>query len=352
MKGCVAYMGSIIDSRGNKCPICDRPNIEIDSCGEKTWYRCYSCPDCGEFFAHTFWQYDTGLYPDENLFKDNLRIYLFYHKSKMRPFICSEDAYRDIDKTRFVDIYNLSPNMVSAWYPKCFADKVDYILLKLDELSEYDGAYLNIEPYADKLFFCSQNRCKGVKEGCDKTVQLIYVTEYLQNSGYIDHKSGFLYQLTPKAHQRIYELRRNQTKNKNVFVSMAFNDGTKQTREAIREAIVQSGYSPEFIDEIIHNKQIVPEMFRLIRESRFLILEISDPNYGAYYEAGYALGLGKEVIICCSEEVFTKEYETVEEKKYAKYLRPHFDIAQQQILIWKNKEDLIKKLCEWIKALF
>ena len=63
---------------------------------------------------------------------------------------------------------------------------------------------------------------------------------------------------------------------------MAFNDGTKQTREAIRQAIIDSGFSPEFIDEIIHNKQIGPEMFRLIRECRFLILDISDPNYGAY----------------------------------------------------------------------
>ena len=81
---------------------------------------------------------------------------------------------------------------------------------------------------------------------------------------------------------------------------MAFNSGTNATREAIRAGIIEAGYSPEFIDEIIHNHQIVPEMLRLIRESRFLILDITDPNYGAYYEAGYALGLGKEVIISCS----------------------------------------------------
>ena len=92
-------------------------------------------------------------------------------------------------------------------------------------------------------------------------------------------------------------------------------------------------------------------MFRLIRESRFLILEITDPNYGAYYEAGYALGLGKEVIICCKEEVFTKKYETEEEQKYQKYLQPHFDIAQKQILVWSNYEDLTHKLTEWIKAI-
>ncbi len=78
---------------------------------------------------------------------------------------------------------------------------------------------------------------------------------------------------------------------------------------------------------------------------------ISEPNYGAYYEAGDALGLGKEVIISCSSAVFSKQY-TEEEKRYEKYLKPHFDIAQKQILIWDDYDDLTKKLAEWIRALF
>ena len=129
---------------------------------------------------------------------------------------------------------------------------------------------------------------------------------------------------------------------------MAFNTETDDTRKAIKAGIEKAGYSPEFIDEIKHNRQIVPEMFRLIRESRFLILDITDPNYGAYYEAGYALGLGKEVIICCSSDVFNKDYTNVEN---AKYIKPHFDILQKQVLIWKDYEDLTNKLCEWIKAI-
>jgi len=33
-------------------------------------------------------------------------------------------------------------------------------------------------------------------------------------------------------------------------------------------------------------------------------MDVSFPNYGAYYEAGYAIGKGKQVIICCSAERF------------------------------------------------
>lgn len=131
---------------------------------------------------------------------------------------------------------------------------------------------------------------------------------------------------------------------------MAFSDGTKNIREVIRNGITNAGYSAELIDEIIHNKQIVPEMLRLIRESRFLVLDITEPNYGAYYEAGYAQGLGKEVIICCRAEK-TNEKLTIDEEKYSKYIRPHFDIAQKQILFWNDFNDLSKKLSEWIKAI-
>ena len=238
------------------------------------------------------------------------------------------------------------------WYPKSFGEKIDHILVKLDELAKYDGDYIATKSFVEILFFCSLRPVDDFNSDYNLELQIDYVSDFLENNGYVICRGSYQYQLTPKALERIYALRKEQSNNKNVFVSMAFNDGTKQTREAIRNAIIKSGFSPEFIDEIIHNKQIVPEMFRLIRECKFLILEISDPNYGAYYEAGYAMGLGKEVIICCKEEIFKKEYVTEEEKKYAKYLKPHFDIVQKQILVWKDKDDLIKKLSEWIKALF
>ena len=92
-------------------------------------------------------------------------------------------------------------------------------------------------------------------------------------------------------------------------------------------------------------------MLRLIRESRFLIMDISDPNYGAYYEAGYAEGLGKEVIISCRKSIYNKKYMSEEEKKYERYLKPHFDIAQKQTLLWEDYDDLSFQLKKWIKAI-
>ncbi len=107
------------------------------------------------------------------------------------------------------------------------------------------------------------------------------------------------------------------------------------------------------MDEIVHNHQIVPEMLRLIKETRFMIMDITQPNFGAYYEAGFAQGLEKEVIITCSKEVWDKKDFSCDLDKDCRYKeiasKPHFDIAQKQVLVWKDYKDLTKQLTEWIK---
>lgn len=314
------------------CPIC-KQSANID-CNE-IWDIEIECPKCGKYKTTRELIEDDFVYSKGEYDLEKLSSYLYYHKSdKLIAFLGTSIETPGCSC--------VSPQTVENWYPKTFAQKIDLILLKLKEDSKYDGESIIIK---DEILFLKN----GNESMMDSQRQ--YIHNFLLRIGYIEKMYAFTYTLTPKALERVYELQKTNRVNKDVFVSMAFNGGTKDTREAIRSGITNAGFSSKFIDEIIHNHQIMPEMFRLIRECRFLILEISDPNYGAYYEAGYALGLGKEVIICCKEEIFNKEYTTDEEKKYAKYLKPHFDIAQKQILVWKDYEDLTKKLCEWIKAL-
>lgn len=240
---------------------------------------------------------------------------------------------------------------IDAFWPRTFSEKISYILLWLETTTSYPGENVTIShgEFQNLAFIDTNVSDYEIDE------QYRFYTNYLYH-----HKKYFNFNqdeneislsLTPLGYERIEELQLDKRNNKKVFVSMAFNNDTNKTREAIKNGIIEAKYDATLIDEIIHNKQIVPEMFRLIRESRLLVMDITEPNYGAYYEAGYAQGLGKEVIITCSEERFYKKYESKEEKKYEKYLKPHFDIAQKQILLWKDTDDLTRKLSEWIKAI-
>ena len=90
------------------------------------------------------------------------------------------------------------------------------------------------------------------------------------------------------------------------------------------------------MDEIEYNHLIVPEMLYEIRQAKFVIAELTGHNNGAYYEAGYALGQGKEVIQLCKEETFGTD--------------GHFDVQQINTICWKDEEDLKLRLVNRIKA--
>jgi len=330
------------------CPLCNHNKCSKDT-DNKTNSTHYNCEMCGEYVIQSGYYYDIN--------RDKFISFLYYNHEKLNPkypnkkkiYILGSEELLNSYREKYPNSHLLTPEIIENWYPKTFSEKVDLFLLNLYNKSKYMGDNVTI-PFEEAENACFTVRSTGESNG-NTIEQVNFFIKYLKEQELITYQTSFeKYCLAPKGYQRVDELQKINSSNPNVFVSMAFNDETKDTREAIRKGIIDAGYSPEFIDEIIHNHQIVPEMFRMIRECRFLILDITDPNYGAYYEAGYALGLGKEVIICCSKEVFIKKYETDEEKKYQKYLKPHFDIAQKQILVWDDHKDLTHKLSEWIKA--
>lgn len=299
--------------------------------------------------------------------RQKLAQFLFYNKKLGKQYLITQSDERENLPANAI---LLSQQMVENWYPKNFSEKVNFALLKLSEKMKYDGDSVALSyDEAKFLFFTKAPFDKRDDDKPDRMAQIDYFLNALEGFGFIEilkpikpedilkDKSGLEVAITPKGLEKIYELQQSHVNNKNAFVAMSFHESANEIREAIKLGIENAGYSAELMDEIIHNHQIVPEMLRLIQESRFLIMDITQPNFGAYYEAGYAQGLGKEIIVTCQKEVFNqKKYECVFIPKEDKTCwlkevatKPHFDIAQKQILVWKDYADLTKKLSEWIK---
>lgn len=81
-------------------------------------------------------------------------------------------------------------------------------------------------------------------------------------------------------------------------------------------------------------------MREAIQDASFVLVELSHGNKGAYWEAGYAEGLGKPVIYLCEQSVWD-EVTT----------RPHFDVNHHTTVMW-NEGDLdgfVKRLAATIK---
>lgn len=56
---------------------------------------------------------------------------------------------------------------------------------------------------------------------------------------------------------------------------MKFGDDTKPLREAIRKGISEVGYFAIFIDEVQHNDFITPELLKYIRDSKFVVVDLT-----------------------------------------------------------------------------
>lgn len=181
------------------------------------------------------------------------------------------------------------------------------------------------------IFFCDS------EELTNKEKQRNFILTYLEKNNFITRNIKTII-LLPDAYSLIYDLEKFKTTNKNAFVAMQFGEKTNGIREAIRKGISDSGHNAIFIDEKIHNHQIVPVMCDEIKKAKFLVMDCTYPNHGAYYEAGIAFGEEKEVIITCRKDVFNSTD------------HPHFDVFQKQILVWEDENDLSKKLTMWINA--
>lgn len=227
---------------------------------------------------------------------------------------------------------NLATMMVG--YPVSITDKVNRVLLNLAIRYPAYGFEFGIGPDELRLYFPIST---------DDSEDAYGIMQMLSDFGYV-HKNGRSsnFRITAAGWKKVEELRMKSAETKQGFIAMSYREETVGIREAFRKAMLSAGYAACVIDEKEHNNQIVPEIFHEIRKSKFVVVDITYPNFGAYYEAGYAQGLGKEVIVCCKNDVF--------ENKSGQYQRPHFDISQKSMVIWEDEEDLAKRLKRRIEA--
>jgi len=324
-----------------ECFICGgNSDAKADPVDTSTFFECKTC---GKYLRYMY---------EDNINKDFLASFMYY-KCKISSLIsdkkyfgllCQKESLGKMQK-KYPNVHFVlvSKQDVEIWYPQTFNEKINTILLGLSKLSKYDGSSIEMtyEQYYS-AFFVKRYNLKGSKTTDEEREnQIKFIENYLINNNFIKRdKDSFKkvsITLLPEGFKRIDELQKNQSLNsKEVFVAMSFAENTKEVREAIRKAIQDAKYTPIFLDEAQHNNQIVPEMLYQIRQSKFVVAEFTEHNEGAYYEAGYAAGLGKEVIHICRKDSFDKGI--------------HFDIKQINTIIWETEAELTRKLSMRIEA--
>lgn len=333
-------------------------NEECPICGSKEAKRIPKydplsilviCPVCGRYE----FDFESGgsIATNIDLNWNKLSSYLFYNGIKPqgdlydkryltnKNKITCDEIIRQIQSGSSDKGYpiHFDEDDINIWFPNKFSEKIDKILLCFHAASKHIGDSIQLKKeelysclFVDRYDYDSAGR--KVRQESELNSQAEYMMDFLSENGFI--KGGFGYdgegvsfpiKLTPKAYERIDEIQKFDKDSNDVLVAMQFGDETKPLREAIRLGVKNARYNPIFIDEVQHNDLITPELLKYIRRSKFVVVDLSHRNNGAYFEEGYALELGKTVIQLCNEE---------------KIRELHFDIAQKNTIVWKKEEDI------------
>ena len=130
---------------------------------------------------------------------------------------------------------------------------------------------------------------------------------------------------------------RTSVLSEQAFVAMSFHpDLTPLWEQGFIPAIEAAGFRPHRVDSTPHADRIDVKIMADIKQSRFVLADVTGQRQGVYFEAGYALGLGLNVIWSVKEEEKDKV---------------HFDTKQYNHIRWTDPADLAKQLLPFIIAI-
>jgi hypothetical protein len=112
--------------------------------------------------------------------------------------------------------------------------------------------------------------------------------------------------LTLEGWKRFEDLRRSTASSRRAFMAMPYGNALldQLVNDNFRLAVAQTGFELRRLDDE-QPAGLIDDRLRVeIQSARFLIADLTHGNRGAYWEAGYAEGLGRPVIYTCQHARF------------------------------------------------
>lgn len=203
--------------------------------------------------------------------------------------------------------------------------KVGRLLELVAGRSRYPGQTVKLDPKADYPLLDAQS-----------PEEVSYLRNYLQEAGFL-REYGDSYEVTVKGWEHLEPPSGGAGLPGRCFVGMSFDKSMLDAYElGIRAALEDDcRLKAVRVDREEHNEKICDKILAEIRLAQFVVADFTDHRAGVYFEAGFALGLGRPVIWTCREDQLD---------------RSHFDTRQYNHIAWSSPLDLRKKLTDRIRA--
>jgi hypothetical protein len=298
------------------CPVCNTQNAnEHPQCGGNE-YR-WLCDRCGEFIL---------MFPSGDLryvLSDDVE-----NRAKLSHWIRTECEARQKEPTdesygrRRVHLDGALVKSIIQNHPRpTVQEQADSLIRWIGDHVKIGGQYTSIDELTVQAIV-----------GSATTEEFRFVSSCLRERGLIADGSEPRVRgkvtLSFAGWERYQELKRATSDSHKAFMAMQYSN--KQLADifenVFKDAVAKTGFDVFRLVDTPQPAGLIDDDLRVkIRTSRFLIADLTDGNAGAYWEAGYAEGLGKPVIYTCRKEVF-------EDSKSC----PHFDTNHHLTILWDS----------------
>ena len=289
----------------DKCYFCGGSNIsEINETpySQDSSYLRYKCKKCG--FVGLYTKSDIFDIPYEHRIND-----LFKDGGKKVLSSILRNEYEDnpnISKGKidYLSIGDLN-KMYESYKVKDSIELINNALLRLDKRTNYVGEQITLNIHDDyPLFYCldAGHMIPFFRLIHDSKLIIMHINSVLLDIN-----------ITYNGYNKLAELKA-KGEGKQCFVAMWFNDDMKIAYDTIKKAVEyieegqdKSKYEAFRIDNKAHNNNINNEIIAEIRRSKFMVCDLTGYRGGVYFEAGFAYGLGLQVIYTCRKDWATEQ---------------------------------------------
>jgi hypothetical protein len=138
-----------------------------------------------------------------------------------------------------------------------------------------------------------------------------------------DQNEKLSFRLTLFGSQKYEQLRKASRESRTAFMALRFGDPVLDdvVENCFKPAVLRTGFELRKLSDKQPAGLIDNQIRAAILSGRFVIADLSHANDGAYWEAGYAEGLGLPVIYTCEEGVWNAK-------------KTHFDTNHMVTIIW------------------
>ena len=292
----------------DKCPICGKNFSRAEPIGDA--YRV-SCGLCGTYeVSGTAWATLRG------------------EHAALLPYLSAHTRQTQEFEGRIVQVFSNWPSLAEVHQHTSVHQRAEKLLRVIELRTKQPGEFVTIDRDGDYPLI------DAVDAG-----QLDYFLKHWKELGCIEDniKTFNVVRLTVKGWERLDPASGGAGIRGRVFIAMSFDRSLDEVYEQGIKAAIEGDcqMTPIRVDKVQHDEKICDLILAEIRRAQFVVADVTQQKPGVYFEAGFAMGLGRRVIWCCRED---------EKDKL------HFDTRQYPHLLWTDAVDLRRRLADRIQA--